>query len=125
MSALQILTSFLSFLAGLWAGTYLQDREVRRRHLGIVRALGAEVARVRRECGALSPESIRVALAGTRPILPTLSPWVQGLLADVASTSPSIVELFLNLELHLHNLRTFDLQTLRLGQAHLEALKAA
>src|SRR4051794_34328811 len=64
LTILTALTSFLSFLAGLWASTYLQDRETRRKHLGIVRALKAEVARIRRESGGQSGQHIPITFLG-------------------------------------------------------------
>jgi hypothetical protein len=102
-----ILSSALGFLVGLWASTYLQDRDVRRRHLGLVRALLAEVRRIRSEAGAIANESIPVSVLGAKPLLPQVSPWVQTALVDLASTSPEAIRLFMDLERHLANLAVF------------------
>lgn len=102
-----ILTSLLSFLAGLWASTFLQDRDVRRRHLGVTRALLAEVKRVRAELGPLSEAYIPVSVLGAKPTLPTLSPWLDTALVDLASTDPEAIAHFMDLERYLANLRVF------------------
>jgi hypothetical protein len=122
MSVVGVLSSFLSFLAGLWSASYLQDRETRRRHLGIVRALKAEVGRIRRESGGQGDHHISITVLGMRAAVPKLSPWVPSILTDIASTSPEVVEGFLNLERYLDNLRTFDTAGLKV-QEHLEAKK--
>lgn len=122
------LSSILSFSAGLWASTYLQDRGTRQRHLGLVRALLAEVRRIRRESGGQSGAYVPITVFGMRPSVPGLSPWVQSVLTDIALTSPVVVEKFLNLELHLDNLRKFDrVQTAvdQQGPAKKEAVNAA
>ena len=105
---LYVLTSLLSFLAGLWAATYLQDREIRRRHLGIVRALQAETARIRRESGLDRGELIPVSVFGAKPLLPKPGSWIEALLADIASTAPRVVTQYLELDRCLDNLRATD-----------------
>ncbi|SRR6266545_349249 len=122
MSVVGVLSAFLSFLAGLWSASYLQDRETRRRHLGIVRALKAEVARIRRESGGHAKHHIPVTVLGMRSTVPQLSPWVPTILTDIASTSPEVVEKFLDLERYLDNLRSFDTAGLKV-QERLEAKK--
>jgi len=104
----QALTSLLSFLAGLWAGTYLQDRDTRRRHLGIVRALRAEISRIRREAGLDRPELIPISIFGATPLLPKPGSWVEALLADIASTAPEVVTEYLELDRCLDNLSATD-----------------
>lgn len=103
-----VLSSFLAFLVGLWSATYLQDRDTRRRHLGVVRALRAELARIRRESAADGPAHIPITAFGMRPTVPQLSPWIQGLLSDIAISSPEVVSGILDLERHLVNLKTFE-----------------
>jgi hypothetical protein len=101
------LSSLLAFVAGLWASTYLQDRDVRRRHLGLVRALLAEIRRIRMESGALEQEYIPLSVLGAKALLPDLSPWVQTALVELASTSPDVIRGFMDLERYLGNLKTF------------------
>jgi hypothetical protein len=102
------LGSFLGFLAGLWGSTYLQDRDIRRRHLGIVRALRAELVRIGQEVGINNPEYITISISGSHPMVPQLAPWVQTLLTDLASSNASLLSHFMDLDRHLHNLRSAD-----------------
>jgi hypothetical protein len=111
VTLLTALLSLLGFLTGLWGATYLQDRETRRRHLGIARALRAEVARIQRESGGKGEELIPITFLGMRAAVPKLSLWVPHILTDIASSSPEVVERFLDLERFLDTLRHTDAAT--------------
>ena len=116
MSPLSILVAFLSFLGGLWGAVYLQDRQVRRRHLGIVRALRAELRRVHSE-GALENTGFHDGFGGVT-LIPQLAPWVQGLLVELASGDTDYLREFMDLDRYLHNL-AIAAPRVRDTQAHL------
>ena len=107
-SILTVLTSFLSFIVGIWGAAHLQDRDLRRRHLGIVRALAAEASRIRSELGAAGPHYVPIAVGGATAVIPTVGPWVFTVLTDIAATSPDIVSAFLRLDRDLENVRAFS-----------------
>ena len=112
---LTALLSLLSFLGGLWSAVYLQDRHVRRRHLGIVRALRAELRRVESEAG-LHEAGRNEDISGTR-IIPHLAPWVQGLLSELASGDTDYLSDFMNLDRCLHSL-ALSAASLRKSEEH-------
>jgi hypothetical protein len=124
---LSFLLSSLSFLVGLWGATYLQDRELRRRHLGIARALKAEASRLLSETGALADDYIPVSVLGAEAAIPQVSPWVSSALLDLAVSNSVVVRHFMDLERHLANLGVFVRLSARAGtelekrQANLKA----
>ena len=108
ITAMYTLTSALGFLGGLWSATFLQDRETRRRHVGIARALLAEVTRISSEVGAHNPAYISMSIHGAKPRVPSTASWVQGLAIDYSSTNPAVLPRFMELERFLANLGAAD-----------------
>jgi len=108
LTILGVLSSAITFFLGLWSATYLQDRAMRRRHLGLVRALRADVSRIYSEVGAKNPVYITVSFFGASPLIPRPSPWAQTLAAELASTNPVYVGLLMELDRYLTNLAGAD-----------------
>lgn len=104
-AALSVLGSLIAFLAGLWGAGYLQDREHRRRALGVSRALAAELRRIRDELGLPAGEALDVVIYGSRSMVPEVHPWVQGIVVEAAQTDATIVAGFMEIERLLHNQR--------------------
>jgi hypothetical protein len=110
-----VLLSILSFLAGLWSASYLQVRQVRRRHLGIVRALRAELRRIAVEGAFASDEFSPRALSGSVYAVPHLSSWAIDLAVELASGDADHLGNLMDLERHLANLRLSAADALRTG----------
>ncbi len=104
MTLLAILSPVLAFFAGLWAATYLQDRQARRRHLGLARALLAELARIHDEAGMKSARYVGVGSGGLWAAIPQLSEWTTGYVAELASGDTDVLGEFIRLERCLKNL---------------------
>ena len=81
----------------------MQDRDVRRRHLGVARALLAELRRVSGELGAENEAFIESTINGAQTVVPQLASWTESLLTDFASTDPHLLPGFMNLNRFLHN----------------------
>lgn len=74
----------------------------------MVRALKAQVGRIKRESGGQAKHHIPISFLGMRAAVPQVSPWVPNILTDIASSSPQVVEAFLNPERQLDNRRHTD-----------------
>jgi hypothetical protein len=119
-----VLVSAGSFLFGLWGSSFLQDRETRRRHLGVVRALAAESQRIRSELGAGGPDYVPIGLGGATAVIPSVGPWVFSVLTDIATISPDVVTAYLKLDRDLQNVKAFNMAQDRAAAALQSASEA-
>ncbi len=103
--ATAIVAVFTWFAATATAGGQ-QDREALRRQKGVARALLADLERIWSELG---PEGAggSITRIHSRDQPPTIHPWVEGLITQIAESSPSVVQGFMNLERHLGNFAAF------------------
>lgn len=108
LTVVGVLSTVFGWLAGLWTTTFLQDREIRRRHLGICRALRAEVERIRIEIGAEHPMFSAGKFHGMSVEVPRLSSWTMGLLTDLAASDAEALFGFMELERHLANVAAVE-----------------
>ncbi len=104
---LGFLTGALSWVAGMAASTFLQDREHIRRQRGTVRALLTEIRRIRAQLGGSDSHWIDTGILGNRAAIPGIHPWVSGCIVDVAQSEPVILAKFMHLELLLGNQALF------------------
>jgi hypothetical protein len=105
---LKILGTAVVGLVGWWAGLIsarlVQEREQLERQHGILLTLREEVARLRTEIGPPPEESLELSIFGSRPAVPSIHPWIHGIIAETATIDPAIVRDFLQLDRLLNNL---------------------
>ena len=94
----------LTWLAGLLTALYVQDREHRRQQLGLVGLIRGELRRIRMELALDDPELLEMVDPRTTVAIPQVHPWIQGVLPQISSTSPVVMEHFMSLERLLGNL---------------------
>jgi hypothetical protein len=83
----------------------LQDRDREHRQRSVARALSAEVRRIGGELGPPPESSLELSIYGSKPMVPSISHWVETVMVDAAAIDPEIVANFMTLERQLHNLR--------------------
>jgi hypothetical protein len=102
----------LTWLAGLAAATFLQDREYIRRQRGAAGVLLTELKRIGGQLGGSDRVWIDSGILGHRAAIPEIHPWVHDSIAAVSESEPSILGHFMHLEMRLSNQALF-IDTLR------------
>ena len=100
-------TAGVSWLAGLAASAFLQDREYYRRQRGTVAVLATEVSRILDELGGGNAQWIDVAVLGQQAAIPEVHSWAHTSVAEVAQSDPSVLERFMRLDRFLNNQKLF------------------
>jgi hypothetical protein len=93
----------IGFCASTYGASFNQDRTRKIRAIGIAKALLADVRRLNVGLGSDCATFLH-RLGGVRRVPPTISPWVESLIAEIALESADVVSRYMDLEVQLHNL---------------------
>lgn len=97
--------SLVSMYGGMAAAGAAQDREGLRKQRGIAKALLEDLSRIDSEVQRLRDEGIRPWTGKPPAAVPTIHPWIEGLIAQIADAAPDVVRGFMRLERSLSTLR--------------------